>query len=99
MPSVTGGPSGGFTLAYLSRAPRGTSWRLCLAALSLDGRTGKPVTVRLAAPTEELSNGLRSTPPTFSSDGAAVFASTEDGRIKRYSLARLASRRRPLAID
>ncbi len=99
MPNVTAGPSGRLTLAYLRRAQTETSWRLCLAALSLENGTGKPVIAGLPAPTEVVKDGLLPIPPTFSSDGQAVFAPTEDGQIKKYSLANLAGGTRPPAIE
>ena len=46
-----------------------------------------------------MADGLVPIPPTFSSDGQAVFAATEDGRIKKYSLAAFAGRSKPVAID
>ncbi len=99
MPNVTVGPSGGLALAYLTRAGRETSWRLCLAALSLENGTGKPVIAGVSQPGQEVADGLVPIPPTFSSDGQAVFAATEDGRINKYSLARFAGRSKPVAID
>jgi hypothetical protein len=88
MPSVAVSPSGRLTLAYLTRARRETSWRLCLAAFSLEEGTGRPVIASAAAPDEGGRNGLLPMPPTFSADGLAVFASARDGRIKKFSLAR-----------
>jgi hypothetical protein len=88
MPSVAVGPAGRLTLAYLTRARGESSWRLCLAALSLEERTGTPVIADVPAPKDDATNGLLPMPPTFSADGLAVFASAQDGRIKKYSLAR-----------
>ncbi len=87
MPSVAAGPAGRITLAYLTRPHGETSWRLRLAVLSLDGLTRKPVIAASPAPSEELADRLLPIPPTFSSDGQSVFASTEDGRITKHSLA------------
>ena len=99
MPNVMVGPTGVLTIAYLTRAERENSWRLCLAALSLDKATGKPVIAGMPAPADEVTGGPMPSPPTFSSDGQAVFVPTEDGRIKRYSLARFAGRTGASAID
>ena len=85
MPNVTSGPSGQVTFAYLTRAQTKTSWRLCLTALSLEKGTGKPVIERTPAPIEVVADGLLPIPPTFSTDGQAVFAPTEDGQIEKYS--------------
>ena len=51
----------------------------------------------VAAPSQEVADGLIPIPPTFSSDGEAVFAATEDGRIKKYTLAAFAGRSKPVA--
>jgi len=99
MPNVTSGPSGQVTFAYLTRTQTETSWRLCLTALSLEKGTGKPVIARTPAPIEVVADGLLPIPPTFSTDGQAVFAPTEDGQIKKYSLAKFAGATRPPAID
>jgi hypothetical protein len=88
MPSVSVGPPGRLTLAYLTRGRQETSWRLCLAALSFKKESGKPVVVEVSAPKQEVTDGLLPMPPTFSADGQSVFASAQDGRIKKYSLAR-----------
>jgi hypothetical protein len=87
-------PSGGLTLAYLTRVRGEPSWRLCVTALSLEKSTGKPVIAAVAAPAAELTNGLLPVQPTFSADGQSVFASAEDGQIKTYS----PGRRKPTAI-
>jgi hypothetical protein len=86
MPNVSVGPSGRLTLAYLKRAQRKTGWRLCLAELALDKATGKP---KIAARPETVGDAVDDlvlSPPMFSTDGQAVFASAEGGQIKRYSL-------------
>jgi hypothetical protein len=88
MPNVTVGPSGRPTLAYLRRAKGDTSWRLCVAALSLEKSTGKPVIAPGPETIRDVADELVPSPPTFSTDGQAVFAFAEGGRIKRYSLPR-----------
>ena len=94
MPSVAAGSSGGFALAYLTREQRETSWRLHIAALSLEKATHTPVIVGSPAPAQEPPDRLLPIPPTFSSDGESVFASTEDGRITKHSLASFIQRTR-----
>jgi hypothetical protein len=88
MPNVTVGPSGHPTLAFLTRAQGDPSWQLCVAELSLDKLTGKPV----IAPGRESFRGvvddLVPSPPTFSADGQAVFAFAKGGHLKKYSLTR-----------
>jgi hypothetical protein len=98
MPSVTAGPSGRLSLAYLTRAAGQSSWRLRLAGLSLDQSTGKPVVANEPAPAQEVTTGIIPSPPTFSADGQAVFAPTTDGRIKKYTLATLTARTSPVAV-
>ena len=79
MPNVTVGPSGRLTLAYLTRSCGETSWKLCSAAISLSP-TGKPTIARAAEPTTLVANDLLPVPPSFSTDGQAIFASAEGGR-------------------
>jgi hypothetical protein len=86
MPSVAVGPTGQLALAYLARAQGDPSWRLCIAALSLDQQTGKPKLAGVPAQTGEVTDGLLPLPPTFSTDGQSVFASAGDGHIKKYSV-------------
>ena len=58
-PSVTVGPSGRLTLAYLTRARGETSWQLRLAALSIPRETGKPVIAAVPSRTDDdVPNGL-----------------------------------------
>ncbi len=86
-PSVAVGPSGRLTLAYLTRARGETSWQLRLAALSIPRETGKPVIAAVPSRTDDdVPNGLLAMAPTFSTDGQSVFASAQDGGIKKYSL-------------
>jgi hypothetical protein len=88
MPNVTVGPAGRPTLAFLTRDQGSTSWRLSLAALSLDKSTGKPVIAPGRETIRAEADELIPSPPTFSTDGQSVFAFAEGGRIKRYSLPR-----------
>jgi hypothetical protein len=98
MPSVSVDPSGRLALAYLARASGEPSWRLCLAAITIEEATGKPRIAGVVTPSEELSDGLLPMPPTFSTDGQAVFASSSDGQIKTYSLETFRARRKPAAV-
>jgi hypothetical protein len=91
-PNVTVGPSGRLKLAFLRRAKGETSWRLCLAALSLEKASGKPVISPMCETIWDAAHNLLASPPTFSIDGQTVFASAEDGQIKRYSLPQTAAR-------
>ena len=87
MPNVTVGPSGRLTLAYLTRSCGETSWKLCSAAISLSP-TGEPTIARAPEPTALVAIDLLPVPPSFSTDGRAIFASAEGGRIKKYALPR-----------
>ena len=95
LPSVSVSPSGRVTLAYLTRVRGEPSWRLRVAALSLEPTTHKPVITGVSVPTESLPAGLLPAPPTFSADGQSVFTAADDGRIKEYSLAAATTRRKP----
>ena len=86
---MTVSPAGRLTLAYLARTAQETSWRLYLAAVSIDKLTGKPVVSGLPAPSDEVTDSLLPWPPAFSADGQTVFAATENGLIKKCSLATL----------
>jgi hypothetical protein len=88
MPNVTLGPSGRPTLAFLTRAQGDTSWRLRVAALSLEKSTGKPVIAPGPETIRDMADDLVPSPPTFSTDGQVVFAFAEGGHLKRYSLSR-----------
>ena len=88
LPNVTAGPSGRLTLAFLTRAQGAASWRLSLAALSLDKSTGKPMISPTRETIRDAADDLVLAPPTFSTDGQTVFASAGGGHIKRYSLPR-----------
>ena len=99
MPNVTVSPAGRLTLAYLARVGHETSWRLCCAAVSIEKSTGKPTIVGSPVTTNELPGALLPSPPAFSSDGQTVFASTEDGQIKKCSLARLSGEKSQRARD
>ena len=99
MPNVTVGPAGRLTLAYLTRAGRETSWRLCLAELSLEKGTDKPVIS--ACPARCRRSGGRPDP-----DSADVFERRRGRlrrdrrrRIKKYTLAAFAGRSKPVALD
>jgi hypothetical protein len=81
MPNVSVCPSGKLTVAYLTRAHENNSWRLNLAPLALDVRTGRPA---IAGGPGEVASDLQLIPPAFSTDGQIVFASAKDGRIKKY---------------
>jgi hypothetical protein len=83
----------------LRRAKEETSWRLCLATLSLDNASGKPVISPMPEPIWDAADNLVASPPTFSTDGQTVFASAEDGQIKRYSLPQSAARTEPLQTN
>jgi hypothetical protein len=98
LPSVSVSPSGRIKLAYLTRARSESSWRLSVAALSLEQATGKPVIAGLAPPSEEVPSGLLPVQPTFSADGQSVFTAADDGRIKAHSLAAAPTRRKPTAL-
>ena len=97
-PSVSVSPSGHITLAYLARARSESSWRLSVAALSLEQATGKPVIGGLPGRSEEVPSGLLPVQPVFSADGQSVFAAADDGRIKAHSLAAAPTRRKPTAL-
>jgi hypothetical protein len=88
MPNVTVGPSGRPTLAFLTRDQVATSWRLCVAALSLEKSTGKPVLAPGRETIRYPADDLLPSPPAFSTDGQAVFAFAEGGHIRRYSVPR-----------
>ena len=96
MPNVTVGPSGRLTLAYLTRILGGeSSWRLCVAKIALEEATGKPMIASAQARDDRWEGAadlaLPPSPPTFSTDGQAVFASAEGGQIKRYMLSQRAA--------
>ena len=85
MPTVSVDPGGKLTLAYLTRSQGSNAWRLSLAALALDPRTGSPL---IAGGPVEAASDLQLIAPTFSSDGQVVFASATDGGIEQYSVPR-----------
>ena len=92
MPNVSVGPSGRFRLAFLKRPQGETSWRLGLGELALAKSTGKPVITPIPETVPSAPDQLLLSPPLFSTDGQAVFASVEGGQIKRYSLAQFTGR-------
>src|SRR6185437_2149409 len=72
LPNVAATGDGGLVLAYLSRSGLQQGWRLCLAPIDVDPKTGNPSVDE--ASVRRVSSMLTPTLPTFSNDGQWVYA-------------------------
>lgn len=84
-PYVTIGPDGEINLCYISRSPGARGWALKLAALELDRETGLPHVSAYQVP-QVLAEDLAVVSLAGTADGKSVYAFTDDGAARRFSI-------------
>ncbi len=85
-PSIAADAEGKRTLIYMTHTPPTKSWRLHIAGLDQNLKTGEPQLVRMAKAPVAVAEGLAAENPLISIDAKHVFARAATGELTKIAL-------------
>ena len=86
-PTISVGAEGNRSLIFMTHTPPTTSWRLHIATLDQDLKTGEPQLVLMEKAPVAVAEGLAAEPPLISADAKHVFARAATGELTTIALA------------